>query len=202
MASGSYSTALGVNSVAGGNSSTAIGNNSSAGGANSTAVGVNSMAGFTNSTAIGYGATTTRNNQMTLGTATNTYTAPGITSAASLAAQAGPTQIVTSDGAGNLATTSANAVVNSSSTFQDLKHTVNRDTEGVAMAIALGAGGAVLPDCTCRAVTIECGDFDGANAVGISGIQRLGDHLFMNGAVGIGCDYGSVGGRVGVTYAW
>jgi autotransporter adhesin len=38
-----------------------------------------------------------------LGTATATYTMPGLTSAASLAAQGGPVKFVTSDAAGNLA---------------------------------------------------------------------------------------------------
>ena len=41
---------------------------------------------------------------MMFGTAASLYAAPGITSAASRAAQSGPTQFVTSDAAGNLAT--------------------------------------------------------------------------------------------------
>ena len=89
-----------------------------------------------------------------------------------------------------------------SSAFQDLQHQVNRTGEGVAMAIALGAGGAILPDCKNHAVSMEYGNFDGFSGIGMSGIQRLGDNLFANGAVGVGCNYGSVGGRVGVTYAW
>jgi hypothetical protein len=50
---------------------------------------------------------TTRANQVVVGTATNTYTLAGVTSAASLAAQSGPVSFVTSDGAGNLATLSS-----------------------------------------------------------------------------------------------
>ena len=46
---------------------------------------------------------------MVFGTASNTYTAPGITSSASKAAQSGPTQIVTADAGGNLATTDPTA---------------------------------------------------------------------------------------------
>lgn len=53
---------------------------------------------------MGNGAATTRTNQIVLGNATNTVTAPGIVSAASLAAQTGPTNFVTTDAGGNLAT--------------------------------------------------------------------------------------------------
>ena len=60
---------------------------------NLTLVSVNGKRSF--NTAFGNGATTTRDNQQMLGTASNTYTAPGITSAASRAAQTGTTQIVT-----------------------------------------------------------------------------------------------------------
>ena len=68
------------------------------------AIGTDSEANFTNSAAFGTGATATRENQMVLGTASNTYSAPGIASDASRAAQSGPLEVVTSDGAGNLAT--------------------------------------------------------------------------------------------------
>jgi autotransporter adhesin len=61
------------------------------------------VAAFSNSAAIGSGVTTTRANQVAVGTATNTYTLAGVTSAASLAAQSGPTQVVTTDAFGNLA---------------------------------------------------------------------------------------------------
>jgi autotransporter adhesin len=69
-----------------------------------TAIGQGSSAGFANSAAFGNGATTVRANQQTFGTAANTYTLAGVTSAASLAAQSGPTRVVTADAAGNLAT--------------------------------------------------------------------------------------------------
>src|SRR5258708_32952611 len=50
-----------------------------------------------NGIAIGNGAPATRANQQVFGTASNTYTMSGVTSAASRSAQSGPTQIVTSD---------------------------------------------------------------------------------------------------------
>jgi hypothetical protein len=61
------------------------------------------LAQFPASTAIGSGAQTTAANQMVFGTGTNTYTAPGINSAASTTAQKGRLRIVTVDANGNLA---------------------------------------------------------------------------------------------------
>jgi autotransporter adhesin len=84
----------------------ALGNAASATATNATAVGTAASAGFANSTAIGNGATTTAANQVAIGTASNTYRMSGVTSAASLAAQTGPTRVVTTDAAGNLAAAS------------------------------------------------------------------------------------------------
>src|SRR5262249_51153003 len=79
-------------------------------GLNATAVGPGTSATFANSSAIGTGATATAPNQMAFGTASNTYVAPGITSAGSKAAQSGPLEIVTSDAGGHLATHTAAGV--------------------------------------------------------------------------------------------
>ena len=43
-------------------------------------------------------------NQITVGTTADTYSMPGVTSAASLAAETGPTRFFTSDANGNIAT--------------------------------------------------------------------------------------------------
>jgi autotransporter adhesin len=88
-----------------GASAIAIGNTVSVAGANAVAVGNNTSANFANSAAFGNGAVAIRANQQVFGTAGNTHTMAGITSAASKAAQTGPTQLVTSDAGGNLATT-------------------------------------------------------------------------------------------------
>ena len=105
----SSNIAIGSNAVATdgsttGTNNTAVGNSSSATGLNSSAFGNGASATFANSAAFGNGATTTRANQQVFGTAGNTYTTPGITSAASKSAQTGQTQLVTSDASGNLAT--------------------------------------------------------------------------------------------------
>jgi len=96
-------TAVGFNALASGANATAVGATAVASGADSTAVGESAQAGFDNSTAIGRGVATTRTNQVALGTASNTYTLAGLPSAASIAAQSGPTRFVTTDLNGNLA---------------------------------------------------------------------------------------------------
>jgi autotransporter adhesin len=98
--------AIGVSANASGSGTRniAIGFNARATGDGSTAIGNGTVAAFANSAAFGNGAVATRADQQVFGTASNTYTMGGITSAASRAAQSGPTQIVTSDAGGNLAT--------------------------------------------------------------------------------------------------
>jgi hypothetical protein len=146
---------------------------------------------------------------MMLGTASTTYTAPGINSADSRAAQSGTTRVVTSDTGGNLATTDANSLVTSSSAFQglqrdvrDLRHDVRDTAEGVAMALAMGGGGMTLPDDKWYAVSTNWGNFGGQNAIAISGVARMTQNTFFNGGVGVGAGQGTVGGRAGVTVVW
>jgi autotransporter adhesin len=110
---GNNNTVNATNAVAIGNATTvtgadgiAMGNGAQVAGADAIAIGTGASAGFSNSAAYGNGATATRANQQVFGTASNTYTMAGIGSAASKAAQSGSTELVTSDGAGNLATTS------------------------------------------------------------------------------------------------
>src|SRR5690606_2734292 len=83
--------------------------------------------------------------QQTFGTATNTYTMPGITSAASTAAQSGPIGIVTSDSSGNLATVSPASLglassgqidaINAELASHQMQITENR--RGIAAAMAM-----------------------------------------------------------------
>jgi hypothetical protein len=201
-ASGLQSTAIGAASSATKFDSTAVGINSTASGETSTAVGAQATAGFVNSSAIGFGATTTRDNQVVLGTASNTYTAPGIASAASRAAQSGPKGVVTSDLNGNLATANVNSIVTSSSAFQDLQHQSHINSEGAAMAIAMGGGTTILPDNKVMAVSTNWGTFNGQGALGFSGVARVSDNWYANGGVGVGTGFGSTGGRAGMTWAW
>ena len=191
-------TAVGAGAQATGVTSTALGQLSVASNTNATAIGSGATAAFANSTAIGYGSATTRADQVVIGRSDNTYTAAGITSAASLAAQTGTTQLVTSDSGGNLATVD----LANTPAFQSLQSDVRQNTEGVAMAIALGGSGSILPDNMNFAVSTNFGTFQGQNAVGFSGVARLTDHTFLNGGVGTGLNQGTYGGRAGVTFAW
>ncbi|WP_199086157.1 hypothetical protein [Bosea sp. ASV33] len=88
---------------AAGRDAMAAGYGARADGARATAIGTQAQASGEESVAIGAGATTTRPRQVAIGTAASTYSLPGLTSGASRAAQSGPTQVVTTDAAGNLA---------------------------------------------------------------------------------------------------
>jgi len=102
---GTGSGAFGDNNTINANNAIAVGNANTVNGDSAMAIGNGAQANFANSAAIGNGATVARANQQTFGTASNTYTMAGVTSAASKTAQSGLTQLVTSDGGGNLATT-------------------------------------------------------------------------------------------------
>ncbi|RVA22784.1 hypothetical protein EN930_27220, partial [Mesorhizobium sp. M7A.F.Ca.CA.004.11.2.1] len=84
--------------------STAVGAGAAANASNALALGSGAKANLDNSVAIGQGIVTDRTNQVKLGSATNTYTLSGVASDASRAEQVGVTHLVTTDGAGNLAT--------------------------------------------------------------------------------------------------
>lgn len=88
---------------AAGNDAMAAGYGARADGARATAIGTQAQASGEESVAIGAGAVATRPRQVAIGTAASTYSLPGLTSMASRSAQSGPTQVVTTDAAGNLA---------------------------------------------------------------------------------------------------
>jgi trimeric autotransporter adhesin len=127
-------TQNGLGPSASGDRSIAIGDFARASATNAIAFGTSASAGFTNSTAIGANATTTRANQMSFGTATNTYTMSGITSAASTAAQSGPIQFVTTDLAGNLAAFNLTPALTNLN--KRIENTRSEEQGGIALAIA------------------------------------------------------------------
>ena len=135
---------------------------------------------------------------MMFGTDTSTYTAPGITSAASRAAQTGPREIVTTDAGSNLASDTLGGL--GLATVDQL----GRTNQGVAMAMALSGIPTILPTDTTYAIAANWGTFDGENAVSVGGSARLIDNVFINGggAIGTGGRSGNAGGRAGVTFAW
>jgi hypothetical protein len=201
-ANGDATTAIGQASNAIAAGATAVGQGSTASGINATAIGTGATAAFANSAAFGAGATATAPNQIAVGTASNTYKMPGITSAASLAAQSGPTQVVTTDAAGHLA--AAGFTGQDISTLQSnvgtLQTQMRQAFEGTAMAIALG--GSALPADKKFAISTNWGTFRGENAMGLSAQMRLNDYVVMNGGVAAGFAERGVGGRAGLTVAW
>jgi autotransporter adhesin len=141
-ASAQNGTSVGSQSVASGVGATAVGAGATAAADATVAVGSAASATHTGSTAIGAGATTTRANQVAVGTQQSTYTMAGIGSAQSVAAQNGPTRFVTSDAAGNLATSAFDpgAITNQlNGLTQDFAALRKETRQGVASAMAMGA---------------------------------------------------------------
>jgi hypothetical protein len=53
------------------------------------------------------------------------------------------------------------------------------------------------------AVSVHWGGFQGANAVGVGGLARLGNsNLFVSGGYGTGFNNGATAGRAGFMFAW
>jgi autotransporter adhesin len=134
--------ALGRDATVSGTGGVAVGADSVANGSGSAALGSGAQAGYDNSTAIGSGTATTRTNQVAIGTTSNTYTMAGVTSNASRAAQVGPTQVLTTDAFGNIA--SANVDIGQmQSDISSLKKATNdirkEERRGIAAAMAMAA---------------------------------------------------------------
>jgi hypothetical protein len=144
--------------------------------AGSTAVGAGASAnGFSGSTALGAGAQNTTNNQMVFGTATETYTAPGITSNLSRSRQVGPLEVVTSDAGGNLAT-DGGALFHE---LNNVKSEADKTRSGVALAIAMAG-----PDLTGNerfGMSANWGNFDGANGFGMGFEGVVANDLLITG---------------------
>jgi hypothetical protein len=178
-----------------------------------TAIGPGASATFANSSAFGAGASATAANQMAFGTVSNTYRMPGITSAASLAAQSGPTLFVTTDANGNLAAANfspqtINQTINQLSATETvlqqditiLQADMHKAFEGSAIAIAMG--GSALPDNKRFAISSNWGNFRGTNAMSFIAQARVSDNIVANAGFAAGFQYGGIGSRAGLTFAW
>jgi outer membrane murein-binding lipoprotein Lpp len=160
---------------------------------------------------------------MMFGTAATTYTAPGITSTASRAAQSGPTKFVTSDATGNLATSDFGVadIGNLNSSVNNLNSSVNnlnanvaglwgsvgalqqsvyRAYEGSAVAIANTAP--TISRESRFGIAVKWGNFRGQNAIGGMAQFRVTPNVVLNASIGGGLRYGGVGGGVGGLYEW
>jgi autotransporter adhesin len=222
-ASGVNAIAIGTGSVAAGsvavgaaatatNGGAAFGDGAVATGLNATAIGPGASATFANSSAIGAGASATAANQIAFGTASNTYRMPGIASAASLAAQSGPTSFVTTDATGNLAATNFGpqniANLNASVTalqqgvnFLQSEVSANQTEARRGVAVAMAANGFTTP---VRAggttVGVTGGFFKGESAVGFNIAHRFAAWPGLVGYGSIATTGGNeTGGRIGAS---
>ena len=209
---------MGTNAFAAGPGDTAVreGARVEADSGSSFGTGATVLAGHTNSTAVGAGATTTRANQVMLGTDGTTYTAAGIASGASKSAQGSPTHLVTSNSSGDLAAyTFAELGLASAGDVSNLQTQINRLgsrdkelTEGLATIASL-AQPILLPG-QHFAMRAGWGDYDDANAIGLSAAGVVASNLLSNGrgtltldgGAGFGTSEGEVAGRAGMSFGW
>src|SRR6267378_518791 len=172
-------------------------------GTNNVAIGTFATATGANSSALGNGAQATRANQQMFGTASNTYTMAGIATAASRAAQAGPTSIVTSDNAGNLATRSlADLGLASQSDISALNgriNDVNREARG-GIALALAASGLQF-DTRPGKVSLSggYGNFKGQSGFAVGLGYAVSESMRFNAAF-TAAQQGDIGARVGASW--
>ena len=181
----------------------AIGASSTSTGGLSTALGPFASANFANSAAFGNGATATRANQQVFGTGSNTYTLPGLTSAASTAAQSGPLGLVTTDGAGNLASDGGSTFAGIAANGRDIRANrkdIRRNEEGIALALAMESP--FVPLSQSSAIAAGFGVFRDSSAFALSGAFRVDDNVQFSAGLGVGLDHSSVGARVGVIFSW
>jgi hypothetical protein len=126
---------------------------------------------------------------MVFGTSSETYTMPGITSAKSRSRQSGPLEVVTTDADGNLAS-------DGGTIFRDIL----ANTEGIAMAMAMDMPH--IPPGKRFAISPAFGFFEGEEAIILAGRAQILPWLSAEAGVGAGFSQSTVGGRVGVTFAW
>lgn len=201
---GSNNVAIGnlANASSAGAQNTAVGANSAATGMNSSAYGSGAQAPFLNSAAFGTGATATRANQQVFGTASNTYTLPGLPSAASTAAQSGPTQLVTTDAAGNLGTISIPSIGTASATdLVVLSQKIRKAFTGVAMAFAVSGAPTVLPN-EKFVLSANWGTFQGENGAALSGAVRIYHNVQLQGSFAYGFRENMAGGHAGLRFGF
>jgi hypothetical protein len=188
-----------------GTSNTAVGANSLAAN-NSSAFGAGAQAAFINSAAFGNGAKATRANQQVFGTNSNTYTMPGVTSAASKAAQSGPTQVVTTDAFGNLGVTAPSTIglasgADLTTSVDLLSRRINKANTGVAMAFAMAGVPTVLPH-EKFVFTTTWGTFQGENGAALSGAVRIYRNVQLQGSFAYGFRENMAGGHAGLRFGF
>ena len=223
-------TAIGTNARAsvtvGGVNQTVVGASSHAQGIDASAVGGGATATHNNSAAFGQGATTTRSNQQVFGTGSNTYTMPGVTSAARRSAQGTVTGLITTSAAGNLASdggalqsavntnttgvaTNTNNIQINANEIAGLRGQGDINTAGVAIALAvenpdlkgMESFGILVNGSTFNGSTAIGGAFIGSIAEDMFGVGNRG-RLAISAGVGYSLEQKEFGARGGLQLTW
>jgi len=171
---GNPGTAVGALAEATGQHASALGFQAKATGAESVAIGTGARAGFARSVAIGPGATTTAANQVVIGTAGSRLTLPGVATNGGFvgtAHQSGSTRLLTTDGNGNIGTSSIDPAQIESS-IRSLGQAV---TSSGAIASAFSAVPQVVGD---QNEVMRCGS--GLGGYGSSYAAALGCAVRLN----------------------
>jgi trimeric autotransporter adhesin len=83
---------------------------------------------------------------------------------------------------------------------QNLQQGLHQAFEGTSIAIALS--GSALPDNKRFAITSNWGNFRGTNAMSLIAQARISNNWVANAAFAGGFQYGGIGTRAGLTFAW
>lgn len=184
---------------------------------NGTALGAGTSVQHNNSTALGAGAKSSADHQVTLGTADETVTAPGIASQKSKDRQSGPTELVTSDANGNLATDGGathTAIKQNASDIGAVQadnanqwNAINGnsdrlDTHAKGLAIAMSMPDAWLGEKEKFAVAGNVGGFDSETALGFAAIARIDHTWSLNTKFGADTGFEEYGWTVGARAGW
>jgi hypothetical protein len=84
--------------------------------------------------------------------------------------------------------------------INDAFNKIDENSEGIAVAIALG--GIMVPEGKTLAIAGNVGFYDDEQAAAAQAALRLNEVLSLNAGIGVGFDSGQVGGRVGFIAAW
>jgi hypothetical protein len=196
ISTGDPTVAVGQDSVASGSNSTALGQAATASGSGAVALGQGASAAGTNSIAIGQGAVATGPNQIVLGGPGTVIAMPNAVTSAARANQNGPTYLLTSDGAGNVASTNF-SVDQLTGRLDRLDRRTSRLGDGVAIAMALGGIGS-LPEGKRFALSAAHVGYDGHSGFGVGAVFTKAPTTASSpaaGSVSVPRRRKSVGGR-------
>ncbi len=214
---GDNGTAVGAFANATGVDASAFGYNAKATGNKSVAIGTGANAIYDNSTAIGAGAETTRANQVVIGASGTSLTLKGVADKGSFvgkANQSGDTRLLTTDGSGNIGTSSLSldSIQNSVS---KLEQSVRGLGTAVTSAGAMAAAFTAVPQVVLsKQEPVRCGvgigGYGSSYAMALGCASRLSERysdVSINAAVSLtnSIDYvygrtPSFAGRIGVSF--